>query len=169
LVEPALAAYRKLVPMAGLLTTTGATECVYVEAASLVMLGEPRRVDEAVAYLSEARRRNSAPPLRPFILGALALALDRQGRSEEARGVVNEARGRTAWIAASATAADASPFGNIEMPRVAKTELLAMLAMLSLAEDRAAAVDYWQQLIAAASRAYPWLAHARRRLRGLQR
>jgi len=94
-IDEGLAAYRRVVPMASLLTGPGASQRVYVEAAVLVMRQGPAQLQEAVAYLNEARRQNADLVLRPFVLSALALALDRQGRHEEARGVAREAHGHT--------------------------------------------------------------------------
>jgi tetratricopeptide (TPR) repeat protein len=156
----ALSAYRRLVPMAGLLTGPGASDSVYVEAAALVMLTTPGELQEAVAYLNEARRRNAVPILRPYILAALSLTLDRQGRTEEARGVAAEARG-----GADAMSAAPQPRSNdVTLPTLDSLELLPMKAMLAASEDRELAQEYFRDFVEGAPADHPWLAHARAKL-----
>lgn len=172
-----LAAYRRVVPMASLLTGAGVTERVYVEAAVLVMRQGPTHLQEAVAYLNEARRRNADLALRPFVLSALALALDRQGRHEEARGVAREAHGHTALLmdaAAPARAAEpgaggvapapAAPPPRVRLPRIDPVELSAMAAMLAAADDVELARQYWKDFLERAPADHPWIAHARGKL-----
>lgn len=162
----ALHAYRRLVPMASLLSGLGASECVYVEAAVLIMRVEPAQLQEAVAYLNEARRRNAIPSLRPFVLAALALALDRQGRPEEARGVASEAHGHTSLMIAVAEAPSASVPTRVPLPAVARVELLAMVAILAANDDVALAKEYWLEFSEKAPADHPWLAHARLKAAG---
>src|SRR5258706_11959410 len=89
----AVAAYRSLVPRASLLPDARRRQRVYVEAGLVVMAEGPDRLDEALGYLAEARRLRGAPTLTEIVLGSVALALDRQGRVDEARGVASEAGG----------------------------------------------------------------------------
>ena len=176
-IEQGLSAYRRVVPMASLLSGEGASERVYVEAAVLVMQRDPAQLQEAVAYLNEARRQNANLRLRPFVLSALALALDRQGRHEEARGVAREAHGHTALLMSAATpAGSAGPSGarvgpevpsespRMPLPRVDPVELLAMAAMLAAAEAPELARQYWKDFVERAPASHPWLAHARGKL-----
>jgi tetratricopeptide (TPR) repeat protein len=94
-------AYRQLVPRAGLLDSVVRRQRVYVEAAVVSMIRGSEGLPQAIAYLTEARRQNGTPGTRDFVLGALALALDRQGRVQEARGVAAEASGPyTLWALA---------------------------------------------------------------------
>lgn len=173
-VERGLAAYRRLVPMASLLTAAGASERVYVETAVLVMQREPLQLQESVAYLNEARRQNASLALRPFVLSALALALDRQGRHEEARGVAREAHGHAGLLLGQS---EAMPSGGtlgvatpgsgtlrVPLPRVDPVELLAMTAMLTAIDDPELAKQYWRDFIERAPPSHPWLAHARGKL-----
>lgn len=164
--QVALRAYRQLVPMASLLSGVGASECVYVEAAVLVMRVEPGQLQEAVAYLNEARRRNAVPSLRPFVLAALALALDRQGRADEARGVASEAHGHTSLMIAVAEASGEGVRSRVPLPRVDRVELSAMIAILAANDDAALAKDYWLEFTRAAPADHPWLAHARLKASG---
>jgi len=193
-VERGLAAYRRLVPMASLLTAVGASERVYVEAAVLVMQREPQLLQESVAYLNEARRQNASLALRPFVLSALALALDRQGRHEEARGVAREAHGHTGLLIgatevppSSETPRAPGPSGEtprvqvpgsgtvpvpvpsgetlrVPLPRIDAVELLAMTAMLTATDDPELAKEYWREFVERAPSSHPWLAHARSKL-----
>jgi tetratricopeptide (TPR) repeat protein len=173
-VERGLAAYRRLVPMASLLTSLGASERVYVEAAVLVMLREPQLLQESVAYLNEARRQNASLALRPFVLSALALALDRQGRHEEARGVAREAHGHTGLLVGATESPPSSgtlqaPTASggtlrVPLPRIDPIELLAMTAMLTAIDDPELAKQYWRDFVERAPPGHPWLAHARGKL-----
>lgn len=169
-VEQGLSAYRRVVPMASLLTGAGASERVYVEAAVLVMRQGPTHLQEAVAYLNEARRQNADLALRPFVLAALALALDRQGRHEEARGVAREAHGHTALLTEAAAPpgtgapAPGQPPSRVRLPRVDPVELVAMAAMLAAADDAELARQFWKDFVERAPANHPWLAHARGKL-----
>lgn len=192
-VEQGLAAYRRVVPMASLLTGPGATERVYVEAAVLVMRQGPAQLPEAVAYLNEARRQNTDLALRPFVLSALALALDRQGRHEEARGVARDTHGHSALLMDAAarevgetpralpgtevlpgtgalpadTPAASKPVSEqarVPLPRIDPVELLAMAAMLAAIEDAELAREYWKEFVERAPADHPWLTHARAKL-----
>ena len=89
-------AYRALVPQASLLASDAQRQQVFVEAASWVMGVGAAGLDEAIGYLAEARRKSVAPGYRAFVLGALALSLDRQGEIDQARGVAVEAGGAAA-------------------------------------------------------------------------
>jgi tetratricopeptide (TPR) repeat protein len=89
----ALALFRRLVPRASLLSKGTERQRVYLEAALLVMAEGPENLNEATGYLVEARRFRGAPGLADVVTGALALALDRQGQTEEAHGVAAEAGG----------------------------------------------------------------------------
>lgn len=160
--KPALDAYRRLVPMAGLASPV--SEIIYVEAALLVMLADPGELQEAVAYLNEARRRNAVPVLRPYALAALALALDRQGRPEEARGVANEARGRTSAMLSQLETSEAGPRARTTLPRIDRLELLPMIAILMVEDDPETAREYWREFSDEAPESHPWLAHARAKL-----
>src|SRR5688572_7156845 len=75
--DDAARAYRALVPRAGLLDDGVRRQRVFVEAASVVMGRGGESLDEAIGFLTEARRRGSTPGVSGFVLGTLALALDR--------------------------------------------------------------------------------------------
>jgi hypothetical protein len=163
--ELALGAYRRLVPMAGLLTTLGQAQRVYVEAAVLLMLLKPKAIHEAIAYLVEARRSNVLPSLAPVILGALALGLDRQGRSEEARGVAREAHGAGALVRRVSRQEEAGqqPAENSVRTevRIAGHEMLAMVAALAAFDDPDLAGESWREYLERSGADGPWVGHAR--------
>jgi len=158
----ALSTYRRLVPRASLLPDVHRRQRVLLEAALVVMGEGSAALDEALGYLGEARRQRGVPGLGSVVLGALALALDRQGRSEEARGVVAEA---------------GAPLGTVTLassPRAGKVvatapgELHAIAALLVEQSHPETAKSEWEAYLAsAAGRSGPWAQHARGRLDAL--
>jgi tetratricopeptide (TPR) repeat protein len=174
-----LRAYRALVPRASLLDAAE-RQRAYVEAAELVMAQGPKSLDEAIGYLTEARRRRSPPGFGDYVSAALALALDRQGRGEEARGVAAEAGGPWRLMsrldendktkpggdgrAAPSARKKALPSSGPVLP---PGELSAMVAILAEREDPALAREQWRAFLASAAGKGPWAAHAKQHLAGL--
>ncbi len=170
----ALAAYRALVPRAGLLDDRRRRQRVYVEAAARVMdLGarvdgadRGALLDEAMGYLDEARRSGTTPGFEDVVLGALALVLDRRGRREEARGVAREAQGP--WgLAGLAPDGDRLP-ARVEMPVLPAGTFDAMVAVLAEVGDRDVARDRWRAFLRHHDGG-PWADHAKERLAALGR
>lgn len=173
-------AYRALVPRASLLDPAR-RQRVYVEAAELVMSLGPQALDEAIGYLTEARRRGSPPGFGDYVSAALALALDRQGRGEEARGVAAEAGGP--WrLASRAVGDDDKPHGgdgraaspardqrSTSGPVLPAGELSAMVAILAERDAPALAAEQWRAFLASPAGKGPWAAHAKRHLAKLGR
>ncbi len=162
----ALGAYRALVPRAGLLDDSQRRERVYVEAASLVMSTGESGLNEAIGYLGEARRRGGPPGFVAVVLADLALALDRQGRSEEARGVVAEAGGP--WALAELAGLDdttkpAARARRALLPVLPRGELSAMVAILAERDDPELARDQWRACVAANPKG-AWADYARAKL-----
>ena len=176
--QEAVRAYRALVPQAGLLPGHAARQQMYVEAAAWVMSEGPEALDETVGYLSEARRQGVPLGYRSYVLGTLALALDRQGRVEQAQGVAAEASGP--WSLARALsprdgedADDSHPpmrpasgvAGRKEAPSLPVGEEHAVVAILAERSDPELAVEHWRRYLAAVGEASaPWRAHAQRKL-----
>ncbi len=173
-------AYRSLVPRADLLSGMQ-RQRVYVEAADLVMSTGPKGLDEAIGYLTEARRRGSPPGFGDYVPAALALALDRQGRDEEARGVAAEAGGpwslfpRVEGVTdkphggdgrAAPTARGKAPAPSAQ-PVLPAGEIHAMVAMLAERDDPSLAREQWQAFLASPAGKGPWAAHAKRHLAAL--
>lgn len=155
-----VAAYRALVPRAGMLADPRRRQRVYLEAAMAVMRSDANALDEALGYLAEARRLRGMPGLSDLVLGATALTLDRQGRRDEARGVVAEARGAlgVSKLADSARAREALvslPAGEVD----------AIAAILVERVRPELAKRHWRAFVESPeSTSSPWLAHAKKRL-----
>jgi tetratricopeptide (TPR) repeat protein len=168
--DEALAVYRALVPRVDLLGTADRRISVLLEAAHLSMAVEgagralpvpanvgsisPQRprLDEAVAYLREARQR---PPtqLAGEVLLSLALALDRAGARDEADAALAEAQR-----------------GGARLPRegadylAAPEDRTALDALAAEGNDRAVAQKAWEAYLAGAGGRGPWAAAAKARL-----
>lgn len=157
----AVAAYRALVPRAALLADPRRRQRVYLEAAMTVLRQEAATLDEALGYLGEARRLRGLPGLSDVVLGATALTLDRQGRSEEARGVAAEARGALG-VAKLAGARDRERV--VALP---EGELSAVAAMLAERAHPELARKLWRVFVESPDSARsPWLAHAKKKAEG---
>jgi tetratricopeptide (TPR) repeat protein len=187
--EQAVAAYRSVVPRAGLLPSSASRQRVYVEAGVAVMHLGPDALDEAIGYLGEARRRGSLPGFSQYALGALALALDRQGRGDEASAVASEAG--EPWSLARILPdpdeeddADADADGDADeirtpaasaalapevIPVLPVAELHAMVAILAEREDPALALQHWQIFIELVPSSGPWAAHAKQKVAAVTR
>jgi tetratricopeptide (TPR) repeat protein len=176
--DEALTVYRALVPRVDLLSSTEMRVSVLLEAAHASMAaysGDPEKdrpsgkgdakadalrpnpLDEAIAYLREAKQR---PPtmLANDVALALVLALDRAGERE----------------AADAALADAHRTGA----RVRKSSLdylsssddrLALESLVLEGSDRAAAIKSWEAYLATPAGKGPWATAARARLDALKR
>lgn len=160
--DEAVAAYRALVPRAGMLSEPRRRQRVYLEAAMTVMRADARGIDEALGYLGEARRLRGMPGLADIVVGATALALDRQGRSDEARGVAAEARGPEGVLRLAAL-----PSRN-EVVSLEEGELAAVAAILAERSQPELAKKNWRAFLdSPAGRAPAWQAHAKHKLESL--
>jgi tetratricopeptide (TPR) repeat protein len=174
--EHAARAYRLLGSRVSLLPGLGRQQRVYIEGAVALMQLGPPALDESIASLQEARQLPAPPGLGAHVFGALALALDRQGQTGQARGVAAEARSRSAL---ERTLAEPNPPATVSQsrrrafrvawPMLPAHELHAMLAMLLEGEDPASAAQHWNEFIQAPSaKQSPWLNHAREKLAALE-
>lgn len=163
--EEALAAYRELVPRAELLGDPRVELAIFVEASVLAMSRGPEHLPLAIGYATEARRRGSLPGLGDAVLAALALALDRAGRTAEAAGVAAEASGPW-WLESerdrAAKRAWPPPAGDrpalVALPR---GEIDAMVAILAERRDRSLALDRWGSYLATPGvESGPYASHA---------
>src|SRR4029079_4440012 len=160
--------YRALVPRVDLLGTGERRVSVLLEAAHVSMAAEGAgtatppadigkkiqrsKLDEAVAYLREARQR-PATQLSGDVLLSLVLVLDRKGDHEQADAALTEAQ---------RTSARTRP-GTLDY--LAAPEDAGALAALAAEEtDRAAAQKAWEAYLAGAGGKGPWAAAARARL-----
>jgi hypothetical protein len=190
--ERAAAAYRALLPRASLLGDELRRQKVHVEGALAVMHQGERGAAEAVSYLSELRRGSIFPGLGDYVVATLALALDRQGRNAEARGVVAESEGP--WGLAAVLEAslptdlgdaaadpgvaptirepesktDASALASAAVVAVPVVDLRALVAMLAEEAAPELAAEQWESY-ARSSAQGPWAAHAEKKYHALQR
>ena len=154
----ALEAYRALAPQAELLDDAEEELRIFIEAAFVAMSQGADRLGEAVGYLNEARRIPVVPELDVYLLGALSLALDRQGRHSEASGIAAEASGPS-QLEEERTAG--KKLGR-PRPMLPDGELDAMIAVLAERRDRELAAERWQTYLdSPAGRTGPFAAHAR--------
>jgi hypothetical protein len=171
-------AYRLLVPRAELLGSRQAQRTALIEAASVALARGPSSVDEALGYLESAR----AMPLageRDLVLGLTALALERSGRSDEARAAAREVEGpwdlenqMTPAERARVAEAAFSP-GELKPSPAALSpgrlmlldgELHAAIAVLAAGRDEALRRAHLRAFLASSAGQGPWAEHARRAL-----
>jgi tetratricopeptide (TPR) repeat protein len=158
--DAALDAFRALVSRIDLLDDGSEQVRILIEAAVLAMSRGPAHVPEAVGYLSEARRRPRLPGLSDYVLAALAMALDRQGLSDEASGIAAESTGP--WR----LEADRDRIGKAsDLPDLVPGEIDAMIALLAEHHDRELSLERWQSYLengAASAREFTDWARKRR-------
>lgn len=154
--DDALAVYRALVPRIDLLASADRRVSVLLEAAHVSMAvatrtrpaaGSRPSLDEAIAYLREARQR---PPtaLVNDVLVSLALALDRSGDRVQADAVLADAR-------ALQLRAGSPPY------LVAAEDKVCLDALIAAPVD---AAKLWEAYLAGPGGKGPWAAAARGRL-----
>ncbi|HMR09765.1 MAG TPA: hypothetical protein PKA88_28505 [Polyangiaceae bacterium] len=155
----ATAAYRALVPRIALLETPWHRQLAAVEAGFSAM--DAGELPKAVGVLTEARRRETVPGISDLVAAALALALDRQGRSEEARGVAQE----VASVETIRDLAGAKPGSEGEFaPVLAQGQLWACVGLLEANQDRAAAREAWMHFLKSSAGSGRYRAHAQAQL-----
>jgi tetratricopeptide (TPR) repeat protein len=178
--DEALGVYRALVPRVDLLGTTDHRVAVLLEAAHVSMaaegaggaaptlgdLSKPAKtdalhphphLDEAIAYLREARQR-PATQLAGDVLLSLALALDRAGAHDEADATLVEAERTGARLRG----------GTIDY-LAAPEDRAALDAFAAEGVDRAAAQKSWEAYLAGPGGKSAWAPAARARLEALKK
>jgi hypothetical protein len=167
----ALAAYRALVPRAGLLDEARRMRAL-VEASVITMAMGPQTLDEAIGYLNEARRRSNHPGLEPLVLGALALALDRQGHTQQARGLVQESTLPEQLLPPesekdkAARATKGFLRDNVPLLPAVERDALAAILLERLSPEEAR--ERWKAFLAGPGGRGPWAEHARKKLSSLE-
>lgn len=154
--KEALDAYRALAPRVALIPGADAQAGALLEAAELSFSFGPPALDDAIAFLREARRVG-ATALGARIVAELALALDRRAMTEEAASTAMDARRR---MARDADAVAGKQPG---------AEAAAAVALVLEATDRARAMHGWEMYLQAEGGTGPWADHARHRLELLAR
>jgi len=141
-IDVAVESYRALVSRVELLDDSAEQVRILIEAALLAMRQGPEHIAEAIGYLTEARRIPRVPGLSEYLVAALAIAFDRQGLTDEAKGVVAEASGP--WRLES----DRERIGAArELPELLPGEIDAMVAVLAESHDREIALERWQSYL----------------------
>ncbi|MEZ4314255.1 MAG: hypothetical protein R3F14_40055 [Polyangiaceae bacterium] len=169
--EEALTVYRALVPRIDLLGSTDVRVSVLLEAAHASMAAHaanpertpkgdaaaPNPLDEAIAYLREAKQR---PPtiLANDVALSLVLALDRAGERDAADAALADAHRTGARVRRSSL----DYLSDVD-------EKLALEALVQEGADRAAAIKSWEAYLATPAGKGPWGPAARARLDSLKR
>lgn len=155
--DEAARSYARLLPQS---STLGGSErsAAALEAGLVLMSRGPKGVDDAVAVLRQARREAEGQHVGASVL-ALALALDRAGQRDEARGVLGErARIDPRPIVADARVQEALANANA----AAEADALAAIGLESF--DPAAAREGFRRYAERAKG--PWVEHAQARAKG---
>ncbi len=158
--DEALTVYRALVPRSDLIGSPSERITVLLEAADVSMAtatGKSPRLEEAIAYLREARQR-TATELEGAVDLMLALTLDRAGDGGQAAAALAEAERTGARVPPNALAFFAAP-----------EDAVAIEALAHEGSDRAAAQKSWESFLAGGGGKGPWAAQARARLEALKR
>jgi tetratricopeptide (TPR) repeat protein len=150
----ALAVYRTLGPRLSALASPDDRARTFVEAAELAFSLGPEALDDAVAFLGEAKQL-AGRELEWRVGAELALALDRKGAKEEASGLVADLARR--WRKGNASPAGAESLDE-----------QAAIALVLEAVDPRQATEAWEKYVAAAERA-PFVDHARQHALGARR
>jgi tetratricopeptide (TPR) repeat protein len=155
--DAAAEAYRALLPRSSAISAAERASAA-VEAGLVAMARGPAGLDEAVAALREGLRE-AQDETQAVAVGALAVALDRRGDTDESRALLTE-RGhgdpRTALASVHAK----------ELLAVAPAEANALAALALESSDVAGARDAWERYLAAVPSG-AWTAHARAHLAAL--
>lgn len=152
-------AYSALASRIALLSTPWLRQRAAIETGLSAM--DDGKLPQAIGVLSEARRRENMPGLGGLVQATLALALDRQGRSEQARGVAREVEGVQAlWDLAEAPPASWPAYAPIVPPG----QLWAVVALVIEREDRGQAKDAWKRFLDSPAGRGPHRAHAQAHL-----
>jgi hypothetical protein len=152
----ALAVYRALSPRLALFFGGEDRGTILIEAAELAFGIGPSCLDDAIAFLEEARQI-PLYGLRTRVLAELALALDRHEMGEEAKSLLRE------------LARDWGKGMKLASTEPGGTELDAAIALVLEAVDPGAAIQAWERFLAAPAGKGPWEGHARGRLEALRK
>jgi tetratricopeptide (TPR) repeat protein len=173
--EEALAVYRALVPRVDLLGTPDRRISVLIEAAHVSMAAEAAgtaasptdvgkkgargRLDEAAAYLREARQR-PVTQLAGDVLLSLALVLDRAGDREQADAALAEAQRSGDAVRFRSTNGKPRPLDYLAAPE----DALALAALAAEDRDRVESQKAWEAFLAGPGGKGAWAAAAKTRL-----
>jgi tetratricopeptide (TPR) repeat protein len=151
----ALVAYRTLGPRVSIFPSPEERARTFVEAAELAFSLGQATLDDAVAFLGEAKQLG-VRELEWRVSSELALAFDRRGAKDEALGLVTELARRFRKEAK----ADASSENR---------EAGAAAALVLETIDARLAIEAWERYVAGAGARGPWNEHARKHVDALRR
>jgi tetratricopeptide (TPR) repeat protein len=151
----ALAVYRTLGPRVSIFPSPEERARTFLEAAELAFTLGPATLDDAVAFLGEAKQLG-VRELDCRVSSELALAFDRRGAKDEAAGLVSDLVRRFR----KETKAQALSENR---------EAAAAAAMVLESIDTRLAVEAWERYITAAGPHGPWIEHAQRRLESVRK
>ena len=153
--EEALAAYRTLGPRVSIFPSPEERARTFLEAAELAFTLGPPMIDDAIAFLGEAKQLGIRE-LEWRVTSELALAFDRRGAKDEAAGLVVELTRRFRKEAKAQASAE-------------NREAQAAAALVLEAIDTRLAIEAWERYIAAAGPQGLWIEHAQKRIDSLRR
>jgi hypothetical protein len=171
----AAGAYRVLVPRVGFVKDHAFSRVAVLEAAAASMASSAAGATEAALYLSEARQAEPVPGFQDLTLAFFALALDRDGKAEQAAVALEELGG--AWalerFLPRSEPAGAAPDGAASAPaekaRVSDTnpifapgELEAAIARAAVRSDPKLALHHFAAFERGPGGRGPWAAWARK-------
>lgn len=151
----ALAAYRTLGPRVSIFPAPEERARTFVEAAELAFSLGPTTLDDAIAFLGEAKQLG-VRELEWRVSSELALAFDRRGAKDEAAGLVIELLRRFRKEAKAQATSE-------------NREVAAAAALVLESIDARLAVEAWERYITAAGTRGPWIEHAQKRLESLRK
>jgi hypothetical protein len=152
----ALGIYRALAPRLALFFGGEERAAILIEAADLAFGMGPVGIDDAVAFLEEARQI-PLYGLRARALAELALALDRHRMADDAKPLLSQ------------LSRDWEKGAKLTPTEQGTAEVDAAVALALEAVDPAAAAEGWQRYLAGPAGAGPWGEHARARLEALRK
>jgi hypothetical protein len=156
----ALVTYRALGPRVALFPSVDERARTFLEAAELAFGMGSSAIDDAVAFLGEAKQL-AVRELQWRVVSELALALDRGGRADEAASLVTDLA-RRARKESTALAGDDGAKSAID------AEQQAAIAFVLESLDPPKAAQAWERYLGLVGNESPWREHARKRLDALK-
>jgi hypothetical protein len=153
--KDALAVYRTLGPRLSALAAPDERARTFVEAAEVGFALGPEGLDDAIAFLGEAKQL-AGRELEWRVGAELALALDRKGAKDEVAGLVADLARRFRKDARPASAAE-------------NAEEQAATALVLEAIDARQAVDAWGKYLASVGERAPFAEHAQKHAAALRK
>jgi tetratricopeptide (TPR) repeat protein len=151
----ALAAYRTLGPRVSILPSPEERARTFLEAAELAFSLGPPTLDDAIAFLGEAKQLG-VRELEWRVSSELALAFDRRGAKDEAAGLVIELARRFRKEAKTHAISE-------------YREAQAAAALVLESVEPRLAIETWERYVTGAGPRGPWVEHAQKRIEALRK